>query len=286
MNLSKPFRLFLFSIFLLPFCSGLSAQEVTNIRIGQQDDKVVINYDITNARASQTFDVKVICSPNGGNNYSIYPKLLTGDLNMISAGKDKSIVWDVINDGHELSGNNYVFLLELKVYEKSVERNYTAQKITTDNIYEKPVENSYTRKKVKSDYFGDYLVGGGGIYSEGSTGGEFFLLNGRKELVLGFADLTPFRDIGYANYSSISCSITLGYSFPKILWVTPHAGWGVRMFTDKNNTDNTQNFNCAVLGATIPIKLGSGWGIYAKADYWTSSELDPFFQYGVGLFFY
>jgi uncharacterized protein (TIGR02145 family) len=102
-----------FLFILISFLSFLTirAQQVTNIEITQESDKVVITYDITSNKAGQTFDIKVKCSADGGKTFSINPQSITGDLTSVSTGTGKRIVWDVLSERQELAGDHFVFQL-------------------------------------------------------------------------------------------------------------------------------------------------------------------------------
>lgn len=104
-----------FLFILISFLSFLTirAQQVTNIQVTQEGDNVVITYDILSDNAGQAFDIKVECSTDGGKTFSILPKALTGDLKGIKAGYGKEIVWDVLSEGQELAGDQFVFQLLL-----------------------------------------------------------------------------------------------------------------------------------------------------------------------------
>jgi hypothetical protein len=104
------FKLLLSTIAILAFYT-LQAQQVTNIQVSQAGDKVVITYDISSSKAGQTFDIKVECSADGGKTFSIFPKSITGDLKGITVGSGKRIVWDVLSEQQELSGDQFVFQL-------------------------------------------------------------------------------------------------------------------------------------------------------------------------------
>ncbi len=101
-------------IFLFSFLA-LDAQQVENIRVTQEGDNVVIIYDISSDKAGQTFDIKVECSADGGNTFSIIPKTLTGDIKEVLAGNGKRIVWDVLSERQELAGDQFVFQLAATV---------------------------------------------------------------------------------------------------------------------------------------------------------------------------
>lgn len=102
---------FLFLLINVLFLLTLHAQQVTNIRVTQESEKVVITYDILSPNSGQTFDIKVECSSDNGKTFSIKPKSLTGDLKGIKAGIGKRIVWDVLSERLELSGDQFVFQL-------------------------------------------------------------------------------------------------------------------------------------------------------------------------------
>ena len=87
----------------------IHAQQVTNIKVTQEVDNVVITYDISSNKPEQTFDIKVECSTDSGNTFSINPKSLTGDLKGIKGGTTKQIVWDVLSERQELAGDQFVF---------------------------------------------------------------------------------------------------------------------------------------------------------------------------------
>lgn len=102
-----------FLFILISFLSFtiINAQHVTIIQVSQESDKVVITYDISNINAGQTFDINVECSTDNGQTFSIIPKTLTGDLKGIRAGSGKQIIWDVLSERQELTGDQFVFQL-------------------------------------------------------------------------------------------------------------------------------------------------------------------------------
>ena len=105
-------KLLLILIGLMSFFT-IFAQQVTNIKVTQEGDKVVINYDTSSERLGQTFDIKVECSNDNGKTFTITPLTLTGDLNDVSSGNGKRIVWDVLSERQELAGDQIVFQLVL-----------------------------------------------------------------------------------------------------------------------------------------------------------------------------
>lgn len=109
MKLSLLF-LFFFSFFTLVF-----SQSIQNVTFRQtDDDKIVITYDILGGEG-QTFEVTLLVSPDGGQNYTIVPRTLSGDVGeKVSGGRGKMIIWDVLSDIRRLEGQTYVFKVQAK----------------------------------------------------------------------------------------------------------------------------------------------------------------------------
>jgi uncharacterized protein (TIGR02145 family) len=105
--------MFKFFLSLIGFfqLTTLIAQQVANIRVTQEVDNVVITYDLTEGQSWETFNIEVTVSDNRGQSFLIIPKSLTGDLMDVTAGNNKKIIWDVLNDREELTGDGFVFKL-------------------------------------------------------------------------------------------------------------------------------------------------------------------------------
>jgi len=101
---------FLFQIVILALITiTAKAQQIDNLRIRTLENKVNLIYDITNEKSGQLFNVKVLCSNNGGDTFDITLKSVSGDHgNGIEGGKDKIIIWDVLKDTKHLKGD-YIF---------------------------------------------------------------------------------------------------------------------------------------------------------------------------------
>lgn len=99
-------------ILLLTITAGMAstAQQVNNIRVSQEIDRVVIFYDLS-GNTSDYYDVKVECSPDGGKSFNIFPVSLSGDLKSVKPGTGKRITWEVLQDQEELSSDKVVFRL-------------------------------------------------------------------------------------------------------------------------------------------------------------------------------
>lgn len=106
----KTFKSFLILVALISLCNNGFAQQIENLRIKTFEDKVNVVYDLTHEKAGQLFDVKLLCSNNGGQSFDIPVKSVSGNCGKnIEGGKDKIIIWDVLKDQKSLEGDNYVF---------------------------------------------------------------------------------------------------------------------------------------------------------------------------------
>ena len=98
---------------LFVLCFGFSisfAQQIENLRIKTFEDKINLMYDITHEKSGQLFDIKVLCSKDGGQNFNIILNTTSGDIGKnIEGGKNKLIIWNVLNDRENLKGEDIVF---------------------------------------------------------------------------------------------------------------------------------------------------------------------------------
>ena len=89
---------------------NLFAQQIENLRIRKLNDKLNIFYDLTQEKSGQQFDIKILCSANGGTTFNIPLKKVSGNIGKgVEGGKNKVIVWDVLADRENLKGNDFVF---------------------------------------------------------------------------------------------------------------------------------------------------------------------------------
>lgn len=106
----KTIKSFLLICALISIFTHVNAQQIENLRIKTFEDKVNVIYNLTHEKAGQLFDVKLLCSNNGGQSFDVPVKTVSGDCGKdIEGGKDKIIVWDVLEDQKSLKGDNYVF---------------------------------------------------------------------------------------------------------------------------------------------------------------------------------
>jgi hypothetical protein len=94
-------RLFLIST-LSFFCLRLFSQEIGNIVVEQDNDKVIIFYDLTGTSPDQVYTVVISCSVDGGTRFVL--SSVSGDVGEnISGGHHKKIVWDAFKDVNTLN---------------------------------------------------------------------------------------------------------------------------------------------------------------------------------------
>lgn len=102
MNLSRSVLINLF--ILCCFCSY--SQQIENVDFTVKDNVVVVTYDLVNCPSRESYDIELkIISDN-----TIKPNSITGDLKKVSAGKNKKIEWNVLDDKSDLKGQIQVIL--------------------------------------------------------------------------------------------------------------------------------------------------------------------------------
>ncbi|MFW5983337.1 MAG: hypothetical protein ACOCQ4_02460 [bacterium] len=98
----KRIILFITTIFILPLNNF--AQKVENIEFHQQDDKVIINYDLLGKKRA-CYDVKVFYTTDNGKTFNILKSTSKDIGKCIKPEKDKKIVWNVLDDKKGLVGD-------------------------------------------------------------------------------------------------------------------------------------------------------------------------------------
>jgi hypothetical protein len=114
-------RVFLWSA-LIVISANAFCQEINNISFAQQEEKIVITYDITGAKYFQLFNIEVFVSTNGGKDFYGPLKNVTGDAGKdIHEGKRKSILWNVYDEMPDFGlGGKVVFDVRATIIEKKV----------------------------------------------------------------------------------------------------------------------------------------------------------------------
>ncbi|MCK5171078.1 MAG: hypothetical protein KAQ75_14465, partial [Bacteroidales bacterium] len=85
-------KIFIFPVLIVFILLSIysNAQQIENIRIKSLSDKLNIIYDITHEKSGQLFDIKVLCSNDGGSTFNISINTASGDIGKkIEGGKDK-----------------------------------------------------------------------------------------------------------------------------------------------------------------------------------------------------
>src|SRR3989304_938067 len=101
------------------FCQPVTGAKIENIDFELLNNKLVVNYDITNYSKGEKFYVWL--EIYNTYNHQIVPQTVTGDVNdVIEGGNNKSIIWDVIKDNPEFEDDIYikVFAVKYLSYEK------------------------------------------------------------------------------------------------------------------------------------------------------------------------
>ncbi len=90
-------------LLVFPFFQGLQAQSITNVIAEAVGSKIIVRYDIENSNPDQLFEVALYSSKN---NFSESLPAVSGNgvgLS-VSSGKDRVIIWDVLKDVKEFTG--------------------------------------------------------------------------------------------------------------------------------------------------------------------------------------
>jgi len=85
------------------------SQQVTNVRVFQEGENVIIFYNLSDQGNNNTYNIDLLLSENNGQSFSIRPKNITGALLQVSPGNDKKIIWKVLEEMDQLVGENFVF---------------------------------------------------------------------------------------------------------------------------------------------------------------------------------
>jgi hypothetical protein len=96
-------------------CLDLCAQSITNVTPEAVGDKIIVRYDIEEAKGDQLFEVALYYSKD---NYSQSLRNVSGNGvgTAVSSGKNLVIIWDVLKDVAELDGE---CAFEVRAFPKS-----------------------------------------------------------------------------------------------------------------------------------------------------------------------
>jgi hypothetical protein len=118
-------------LLVFPVLQGLHAQNITNVVAEAVGSKIIVRYDIENANPDQLFEVALYSSKN---NFSESLPAVSGNgvgLS-VSSGKDRVIIWDVLKDVKEFTGQ-YSFEV------RALKRSRVVEVVTMTNSHDRTV---------------------------------------------------------------------------------------------------------------------------------------------------
>ncbi len=94
------------AIFILLYQPFIKAQKVENVTFEQTNKNIAISYDIEEEKNIDTYDIKIFYSIDDGLSWKGPLQYVSGDVGESQkAGKAKTIIWDVLKETTELTGN-------------------------------------------------------------------------------------------------------------------------------------------------------------------------------------
>ena len=108
------------------FSPGTHAQQITDVTQQVVGDKVIIKYNIVEAKDDQAFDVAVYSSQDNFSK-SLHNVSGNGIGENVSAGGDRTVIWDVLLDVPKLMGD-YNFEVRALVRPKTFSKDSTASR--------------------------------------------------------------------------------------------------------------------------------------------------------------
>lgn len=104
----------------------LFAQTIEKIDYTREGNKLLVSYNITGAKFYQSFNIELYISFNNGKDFFGPLKAVEGDVGeLVSAGKNKKIYWDVFREFSELKGE-ITFDIRAKVVKNIDKKFYVA----------------------------------------------------------------------------------------------------------------------------------------------------------------
>lgn len=87
----------------LPFAENITGQSITNVIAKMEDNQIIVNYDIVHFNSQEYYKIRIYFVDN--NSSKMFPVSLSGDINYVSGGNNKKIIWDIKKDIDYLIGN-------------------------------------------------------------------------------------------------------------------------------------------------------------------------------------
>ncbi|HAW52635.1 MAG TPA: formylglycine-generating enzyme family protein [Flavobacteriales bacterium] len=113
-------RLGLTFCFVCFFFLHLSSQQIGNVRAERDGSSIVVFYDLMKVPPDYLFDVSLYVSIDG-KDFEGPLKSVSGEVgNDISGGREKRIIWNVMEERESLISNNVSFKVQARVYDSKV----------------------------------------------------------------------------------------------------------------------------------------------------------------------
>ncbi|MBN2521572.1 MAG: hypothetical protein JXB17_13755 [Bacteroidales bacterium] len=136
LKLNVKILLFLFLFSLAPTTIiaqyGTKAQ-VSNINFELINEKVIITYDLVNARPGDLFNIKVDIYNSAG--YRIEAQSIEGEFANVKRGRQKQIIWYISEDYTNFEDNIYVELTALHTNYKPINRVSRIEALAKSTLY-------------------------------------------------------------------------------------------------------------------------------------------------------
>lgn len=145
-------------------------------------------------------------------------------------------------------------------------------------VTDKPKERNFNLKP-------NSTMGFGYVYGDGTQGGELFISGKTFGAIIGFMGIEPLSSLPFSNYNGTGFSGQLSLRIPYPVEFIIHGGYGMRVFTNKDNVEEFIRYESPVFGASIPIYFSRKFGLYVKGDYWLESEDTELIMFSAGIFF-
>ena len=106
--------------FILMFSGSVFSQQIGNVHARRNGSQIVVTYDLMQVPPDYLFDVSLYVSIDGGN-YEGPLKSVSGEVgNDIGGGRNKKIVWNVLEEREDLISDEVSFKVQARVYDSKV----------------------------------------------------------------------------------------------------------------------------------------------------------------------
>jgi len=105
----KLYTIVLFFVCAIPFVA--QTQTISNVTAKQESDNIIITYTL---QAEKEQYIELLLSKDGGKTFGEKPlDNLSGDVGLVTAGTNKKAIWNATKSESVLSGNNFVFRVQI-----------------------------------------------------------------------------------------------------------------------------------------------------------------------------